>query len=107
MEHEAHFSWFHGVPGLGGLEEHVASTAVVCGLLVLFTLAARLSLARHRDYLVPADRLTFLNFADIVSENLYGMTKSILGHDAPKYFPIMGGLFLYILTSNLIGMIPG
>lgn len=105
MEHE--FNWFHYVPGLSALEPHVAATIVVCGILVLFSLAARLSLARHKDYLVPPDRLSFLNFADIVSESLYGMTKSILGHDAPIYFPIMGGLFLYVLLSNLIGMFPG
>ena len=107
MEHEAHFSWFHYVPGLGQLPPHVAGAIFVSGILVFFSLSARLALARHKDYLVPPDRLSFLHFADIVSESLYKFTESVLGHDAAEYFPVMGALFLYILVSNLIGLFPG
>ncbi len=107
MEHGAHFNWFHYVPWLDQLDSHVAGAILVSVILFIFSIAARLSLARHRDYLVPPDRLSFLNFADIISENLYKMTESVLGHDAPRYFPVMGGLFLYVLLSNLIGLFPG
>lgn len=105
--HGAHFNWFSYVPGLGMLQPHVAGAIFVSLILGLFALAARASLARHKDYLVPPDRLSFLNFADMVAEGLYAMTKSVLGHDAAKYFPIMGSIFLYVLVSNLIGLFPG
>lgn len=107
MEHEAHFSWFQYIPVLNQLETHIAGTIVVGVILMVFAVAARLALAARKDYLVPAEKLTFLNFADIVSENLYSTTKSILGHDAPTYFPVVGGLFLYVLISNLFGLLPG
>ena len=107
MGHEAHFSWFQFIPFLNQLETHIAGTIVVGAILIVFALAARLALAGSKDYLVPPGKLTFLNFADIISENLYGTTKSILGHDAPKYFPIIGALFLYVLVSNLFGLLPG
>lgn len=105
--HGSHFNWFHYVPGFAHLEPHVAGAIFVGLILMAFALFARLSLARHKDYLVPPSKLSFLNFSDIVSENLYKMTESVLGHDAPKYFPVVGGLFLYILLSNLIGLFPG
>ena len=105
--HGAHFNWFSYVPVLSGLPPHIAGAILVSVLLALFALAARMSLARHKDYLVPPDRLSFLNFSDMIAEGLYGMTKSVLGHDAYKYFPIMGSIFLYVLVSNIIGLFPG
>jgi F-type H+-transporting ATPase subunit a len=57
--------------------------------------------------LVPPPRLSFLNFADIVTEGLYKLTKTVLGHDAGDYFPIIGTLFIYIFLNNLLGLFPG
>jgi len=36
------------------------------------------------------------------------LTEMVIGpHDAPKYFPLVGTLFVYIFASNLLGLIPG
>ncbi|MGZ3650675.1 MAG: F0F1 ATP synthase subunit A [Bdellovibrionota bacterium] len=105
--HESQFNWFHYVPGMSQFEAHIAGALLVSAILAVFAVMARFSLARHPNYLVPPGRLSFLNFADIISEQLYKMTESVLGHDAPAYFPVVGGLFLYILLSNLIGLFPG
>ncbi len=105
--HGAHFNWFSYIPGLSELPAHISGAIFVSMILALFAVAARMSLARHKDYLVPPARLTFLNFSDMIAEGLYGVTKSMLGHDAHKYFPVMGSIFLYVLLSNLIGLFPG
>jgi F-type H+-transporting ATPase subunit a len=107
MEHEAHFNWFHYVPGLSLLQPHVAAAVFVSLLLCVFALLARFSLAKNKDYLVPPSRLSFLNFADIVTESLYKLTKTVLGHDARDYFPIIGTLFIFIFVNNLLGLLPG
>ena len=107
MEHEAHFSWFHFIPVLGQMENHIAAAIVVAAILVVYSLCARLALAANKNYLVPPSKLSFLNFSDIVAENLYKLTHNILGHDAPLYFPIIGTLFLFIFVSNLFGILPG
>lgn len=107
MHGSHHFSWFHVIPGLNQFPTHVAGALFVCVLLMLFSLIARMALARQPDYLVPPGRLSFLNFSDIVSESLYKITQSVLGRDAATYFPVIGALFLFILMSNLIGLIPG
>ena len=107
MAHGEHFSWFHYIPGLNQLEDHIAAGLVVAAILVVFSLCARIALALNKDYLVPPSKLSFLNFADAVAEALYNLTKSILGHDAHKFLPIIGTLFLYIFVSNLFGILPG
>ncbi len=107
MAHDAHFSWFHFVPGLGALPGHVAAAIFVSAILLVFALCARLSLARNKNYLVPPSKWTFLNFADVVSESLYKLTQTVLGHDAKVYFPVIGALFLFIFVNNLLGLFPG
>jgi len=107
MQKEAHFSWFQYVPGLSLLETHVAAALSVAVFLGVFAVLARASLARNKDYLVPHSKLSFLNFADIVSESLYKLTQMVLGHDAKTYYPVIGSLFLFIFVNNLLGLFPG
>ncbi len=107
MEHGSHFSWFHFIPGLNQLENHIAGSIFVGVILMIFAVLARLSLARQKDYLVPPSKLNFLNFSDVVSENLYKLTHNIMGRDAVTYFPVVGALFLFIFVSNLLGLFPG
>jgi F-type H+-transporting ATPase subunit a len=39
---------------------------------------------------------------------LFGLANDLLGDtNAKKFFWIVGGLFIYILTSNLMGLLPG
>jgi F-type H+-transporting ATPase subunit a len=104
---EGHFSWFHFVPGFQQLEAHVAAALFVSILLGIFAVFARLSLARNKDYLVPPSGLSFLNFADVLSEMLYKLTKTVLGHDAKEFFPVIASLFLFIFVNNLLGLLPG
>jgi len=38
---------------------------------------------------------------------LRGEASDNIGHDGPKFLPFLGTLFIFILLSNLIGIIPG
>jgi F-type H+-transporting ATPase subunit a len=104
---EKHFSWFQYVPGMSELPAHVAGAITVAGILMVVTLLARLKLASSGNTLVPSEKVSLLNFFEIIAETLYKMTQGLLGKSAKKYFPLAGTLFIYILASNLIGMIPG
>jgi F-type H+-transporting ATPase subunit a len=35
------------------------------------------------------------------------LAEGVVGHDAPRYVPLFGSLFLFILTANLVGLLPG
>ena len=49
--------------------------------------------------------------AQHISETVYaflrGEASDNIGHDGPKFLPFLGTLFVFILFSNLIGIIPG
>lgn len=111
--HEQHgFSWLHYVPFLNELPNHVAMAGIIAMLLLVTTFIARSQLVRVMKTadggLIPESKLTFRNFFEIIAENLYSLTESVIGHhDAPIYFPVIGSLFIFIFASNLIGLIPG
>lgn len=105
MDH--HFSWFHYIPGLDHLPVHVAGALFVAVVLVALMGIARLSLASSGGQLIPSERVSFLNIFEMIAEALYKFTESILEKDAPKYFPLIGSLFLFIFFSNLLGLFPG
>lgn len=47
------------------------------------------------------------NFMEIVVEALYNMTQSIGGRWTPKFFPIVATIFIFVITSNWLGLVPG
>lgn len=112
MQGEHGFNWISLIPGLAHAPNHVVMSLLVAGALILMTAVASAQLARLRktaqEGLVPESRLSFRNFFEIVAEKLFALTESVIGHhDAPRYFPIVGTLFLFIFSSNLLGLIPG
>ena len=44
---------------------------------------------------------------EVIYQFLHGESEDQIGHDAPKYFGYFATVFLFILFSNLIGIIPG
>lgn len=111
--HEGHgFNWLDWI-GLGHIPNHVAMTVMVALCILVTTFIARTQLINvmrvaNDGGLIPESKMTFRNFFEIIAESLYGLTERVIGHhDAPIYFPIIGTLFIFIFTCNLIGLIPG
>lgn len=105
MEH--HFSWFQFIPPLAHLPYHVVSAGFIALILMVLTFCARLALARQKDALVPAPKLSFHGFFDLVVESLYKLVHGVLGKETPKYLPVIGAIFLFVFTSNILGLLPG
>jgi len=55
--------------------------------------------------LVPTSPLG--NFLEWVIEGLYGFSESVAGKWVSKFFPIVMTIFLFIVLSNWLGLIPG
>lgn len=110
--HEEHgFNLVNHLPLLSELPTHVGMTVLVAVALVLTTLVARSQLLTamksSEGGLVPDKKLTYKNFFEIIAENLFKLTESLIGHhDAPTYFPVVGTLFIFIFTCNLLGLVP-
>ena len=76
-------------------------TLVVCFILIAFSLVLR---AKIR--LVPGK---LQGAVEMGVEGLLGLMDSTLGgrDKAEKYFPLVATIFIFILTSNLLGILPG
>lgn len=47
------------------------------------------------------------NIAELVVEGIRNFVEETMGHHGKKYFPLIATLGIYILISNLLGLIPG
>lgn len=83
----------HGVP------EYVTYSYVVMLILALSAL-----LVRRRLQLVPRG---MQNVLEVAVESLLKIVDATMGKDGERYFPLIATLGLFILLSNLLGLIPG
>jgi F-type H+-transporting ATPase subunit a len=80
---------------------------LTCTLIVLILGGlVRRGLARD-DGVVPSERFTLRNFLEVMLEGLVGLMRDVIGPDWRRYAPLIGTLGLFILVSNLMGLVPG
>ena len=91
----------------------VFSSWLVCIGLIVFALLGRLSLNaianKEEDTKYHADeKLSFRNVFELYVEGIIGLSDSMVGRKNTKiFFWFFGGLFMYIFTNNLLGLLPG
>jgi F-type H+-transporting ATPase subunit a len=88
------------------------NACTVASFIILLSVLARLGLNRARKkggtlQFVPESSLTSRNFFELLGGGLYGLAKELLGKDAPRFYWLVAGLFVYILCCNFMGLIPG
>jgi F-type H+-transporting ATPase subunit a len=92
------FLAFLGVPGKY-LPGHVTFTWVVMGILVGGSLLGTRALKA-----VPGP---LQNVAEVIIEAFHGLLEQMIGRQGRQFLPLVGTAGLFILTSNLLGNIPG
>lgn len=85
--------------GPGWLTNSMLTTLIVDIIVILLAL-----LATARMKLIPSG---WQNFMEMAVEYLYGLSESIAGRDARKYFPWVATIFFFVIISNWSGLIPG
>ncbi|HTW87682.1 MAG TPA: F0F1 ATP synthase subunit A [Candidatus Binataceae bacterium] len=92
----------------GRIPPVIVGTWLVMGILLIFATIARLSLARATDPALPDETVTLRSFAEVIVEAMAGFGRDLLGdHDLNSYIGFFGTLFLFILTANFLGLVPG
>ena len=87
---------------------HVLVTLVVLGFVTWGAIAFFRGTQTQDKGLVPPRKMTLRNAFEYMAEVVYGMVEGAMGEKhAAKFFPLIGALWFFILTSNLIGLIPG
>ncbi len=84
---------------LPGIPDHVTYTWLVMLILLGLFVAATRSLQ-----LVPRG---LQNFAEVLLERFLVLIDDVIGHEGRRYFPLIATLGLFILTGNLLGLVPG
>jgi F-type H+-transporting ATPase subunit a len=86
------------------LENHYIPGHVAYTLLVVVLLALMSFLATRRLQVYPG---RFQNVMEVIVDALDSLLSDTMGHNGRKFFPLIATLGIFILTSNLIGIIPG
>jgi F-type H+-transporting ATPase subunit a len=79
--------------------DHVLYTWVVMAILIGVAWAATRNMS-----LVPRGTQ---NFVEVVLEQFIQMIDDVIGPEGRPYLPLIGTLGLFILVSNLMGLVPG
>lgn len=82
-----------------GIPDHVLYTWIAMAILIAASLAATRHLA-----LVPRG---MQNLMEVVLEQFQALLDDVIGHGGRRYLPLIATLGLFILVSNLLGLIPG
>ncbi len=84
---------------LPGVPDHVLYTWVVMAILIGVAWAAS-----RRASLVPRGAQ---NVVEVILEQFIQMIDDVIGPEGRRYLPLIGTLGLFILVSNLMGLVPG
>ena len=82
-----------------GVPDHVLYMWIAMAVLIIVSVAATRRLA-----LVPRGAQ---NFMEVVLEQFLALLDDVIGHGGRRYLPLIATLGLFILVSNLLGLIPG
>jgi F-type H+-transporting ATPase subunit a len=86
------------------LENHYIPAHVAYTLLVIVLLALASFLATRRLQVYPG---RFQNVMEVIVDALDSLLTDTMGQHGRKFFPLIATLGIFILTSNLLGIIPG
>ena len=82
-----------------GWWDHVTYTWIVMAILLTVSI-----LAARNMQLVPRG---LQNFMEAIFEQFQTLLDEVVGHEGRRFFPLIATLGLFILTSNLLGLVPG
>ena len=103
LDQPAHRSGWNRSPRascIGLVHELNPRRIIVTVAVLLFT-----RMATKQMQMIPSKKQ---NFVEFIVEFLYGQVEGIVGkHVAPKAFPLLATIFIFVITANWFGLIPG
>jgi len=84
--------------------EHLVPDYIVMSLFVALFLMLFLGLSSRKLRLVPSKLQSIL---ELIIEAFENLLVEIIGEDGKKYLPVIATIGLFILSCNLLGLVPG
>ncbi len=110
MEHSTGpTSWLLQLPGLPHDPHYIhvnGAVLVTAGIVLLSLLANRQIKGRIEQNLVPSPKTSLFNIVDVLVEGLHKMVVDTIGAHGEQYFSMVAALFVFVLFSNLLGLLP-
>lgn len=86
---------------------HVLWTILVVLFVTIGCIRFRASVAAQNGIL-PSSKFGFRSFFEMIADATFGTMVQIMGEkNARRYLPLIGGLAMFILFSNLLALVPG
>jgi F-type H+-transporting ATPase subunit a len=95
LEHALHVPWV------------VQATVLATGLLIVAALVTRRQIAASGGGVLPDEGISLRNVIEVVVDALASMARNVMGEDWRRYFPLVVTIFVFILVSNIMGLVPG
>ena len=87
---------------------HVLGTLLVVFFVLFGTIAFFKGTKSADKGVVPPRKMNLRNFFEYMAESVYGLVEGAMGEkNAPRFLPLIGALWLFILFNNLFALIPG
>jgi len=94
--------------GMGKVPDVLVGTWIVMALLLVFGLLARGALTAASDPTIPDEGVTLRSVAEVLVEWIDGFVAGVMDvHGYRELVPFLGSLFLFIVSANFFGLIPG
>jgi F-type H+-transporting ATPase subunit a len=77
------------------------------GLLLLTGVVLRRQIAAADGGVVPDEGVTLRNVVEVMVDGLASISRTTMGDEWRRYFPVVGTIFVFILVSNLMNLVPG
>ncbi len=92
----------------GGPYLHIVTSVFVALLLTLAAFMAWRKIRNIETHLLPDGHLTITNLLEVIAEAVLMLMSNIMGPKrARTHLPLIGSLFIFILVSDLLGVVPG
>jgi F-type H+-transporting ATPase subunit a len=86
----------------------IQSMVLACIAVLLVAIGVRAGLSAAADGgVIPDARLSLRNVLELLLEGIVSLARNTIGEHWARYMPLLGTLGLFILVSNLMGLIPG
>ncbi len=86
------------------LQNKYVPEQVTYAIFVVILLIVISVLATRKLQIIPG---SFQNVMEVIIESLHNLLLETMGEHGRKFFPLIATLGLFIMTSNLIGILPG
>ncbi len=117
----SHFSWYELFPGYshlvdmlkeaGILGEHQGLTHCISLTLVVLFLFILGLIVKGRygkgDHTVPTGKAGLTDIMEVSVEKLRNLVRGLIPHGGDHYFPLLGGIFIFVFLNNVLGLFPG